>query len=535
MASPAFKINGGAVGVKAAVVPYGAVTALLDSTVGVRAVAWSIVRTDESTVPANYTLVPSGAVNEQCGTVALGPGTSAALQCTINGGIDYSTSTPSAEMTTVVKFYVPAGYNYEVLNGGELEDDNREASATHGAVDPLNKAIRAAASVGGSYKEPVRVATAGALPAYTRTGNVITAAAPGALAAVDGVVLVAGEDFLLKNGASGVDNGPYAVTFAGDGGNPFILTRRYDANTTGMLLGGALIPVAEGTANADQIFILATNDPITINTTAQTWTNWGALAPLVTAAARGEVTQLGGANTVLTTDGAAPGGGWATIVNVNVNAAAAIAGTKVAPNFGAQTVTTTGTLGGALVVGTAAGANLALHVAPAGWSTLQGGLFVGNATVVPAAAPAAGAYVWLASGAVKSRGSGGATTTMAPTGVTSSMVIDRIAKGTTTGPGGTETVVYTLPDGCVAHVRVIAVGRDLTNGDSASYERVATFENTGGVAALVGAATNVHTVEEDAAWNVALSAVGDTATVTVTGDAANSVGWEVYMEVFIGP
>ena len=145
MASPAFKINGGAAGVKASIAAGGAVTAILDSTVGVRLVAWSIVRTDETSTPASYVLVQSGGVGQQVDTTALGAGTSAALQCIINGGIDAATDAPSTAMTSVGKFYVPVAGTYEVLNGGELEDDSRESSATHGAVDPLNKVIRALA------------------------------------------------------------------------------------------------------------------------------------------------------------------------------------------------------------------------------------------------------------------------------------------------------------------------------------------------------------------------------------------------------
>ncbi len=53
----------------------------------------------------------------------------------------------------------------------------------------------------------------------------------------------------------------------------------------------------------------------------------------------------GGANTVLMGDGTNTNSIWAKITNANVDSAAAIAGTKVSPNFGAQNVVTTGTLG----------------------------------------------------------------------------------------------------------------------------------------------------------------------------------------------
>jgi len=50
------------------------------------------------------------------------------------------------------------------------------------------------------------------------------------------------------------------------------------------------------------------------------------------------------ANKALVVNAGGTAMGWATILNANVNAAAAIAGTKVAPDFGAQTITTTGNL-----------------------------------------------------------------------------------------------------------------------------------------------------------------------------------------------
>lgn len=51
---------------------------------------------------------------------------------------------------------------------------------------------------------------------------------------------------------------------------------------------------------------------------------------------------FGAANTVLVTNGAASAAAYALLINANVDAAAAIAGTKINPNFGSQNVTTTG-------------------------------------------------------------------------------------------------------------------------------------------------------------------------------------------------
>lgn len=123
------------------------------------------------------------------------------------------------------------------------------------------------------YRESVRAATTGALPAYTRVGNVLTANANGALPAQDGVTLTVGtRRLLLWHGASGIDNGTYDVTQLGDGSSPWILTRTQDAlGNTETFTDGTRVPIAEGTLYAGRTFKVTTNDPIVLNTTAISW------------------------------------------------------------------------------------------------------------------------------------------------------------------------------------------------------------------------------------------------------------------------
>jgi hypothetical protein len=133
-------------------------------------------------------------------------------------------------------------------------------------------------------KESVRVVTAAALPAYTRVGNVITANANGALAAVDGVTLAADERLLLKNGAAGADNGIYAVTTVGTGGTPFVLTRATDADISAEVTAGLYVWANEGSTLADTGWLLTTDDPIVLNTTALTFTQVSALGQITAGA-----------------------------------------------------------------------------------------------------------------------------------------------------------------------------------------------------------------------------------------------------------
>ena len=120
------------------------------------------------------------------------------------------------------------------------------------------------------YKDAVRVASAAVLPSYNRVGNIITATNPGVLPAQDGVSLVANDSLLYVNGVGSPlarDNGIYIVTDPGTGGSPFILTRRGDFSNSSQIGPGCVIPTGpEGTTNNSKLFILATADPIVLNT-----------------------------------------------------------------------------------------------------------------------------------------------------------------------------------------------------------------------------------------------------------------------------
>ncbi len=127
-------------------------------------------------------------------------------------------------------------------------------------------------------KTAVRAATTIALPANTRVVNVLTADAVGVLPAIDGVVLVPTDRVLVKNEALGQNNGVYVVTSVGSGGTPWILTRATDLDTSAEMLRGIFMPVTAGTTLAGTHFRLVTNGPITLNTTALSFTQ---IAPTI--------------------------------------------------------------------------------------------------------------------------------------------------------------------------------------------------------------------------------------------------------------
>lgn len=133
-------------------------------------------------------------------------------------------------------------------------------------------------------KDAVRVATAAALPTNTRSGNVLTASANGALI-VDTVTVAVADRVLVKDEATGANNGIFTVTATGDVSNPFVLTRATDADVSSEVKAGIAVWVNEGSAGqTDTRWALTTNDPITLNTTSLSFTQDGGLASVAAGA-----------------------------------------------------------------------------------------------------------------------------------------------------------------------------------------------------------------------------------------------------------
>lgn len=164
-------------------------------------------------------------------------------------------------------------------------DNKRYEFYDGGAWKPLGQ--------NGPHKWPVRLATAVALAAYTRVGNVLTANANGALT-VDGVAVAVGDRILQAHGAAGADNGLYEVTAAGAGGAVYVLTRASDADTSAKIASGVTVVAAQGTANAGKMYRLTTADPLTLNTTALTFSEgWARIDGAVVGTYSGKGTAIG--------------------------------------------------------------------------------------------------------------------------------------------------------------------------------------------------------------------------------------------------
>ena len=163
-----------------------------------------------------------------------------------NGNIELS---PNGTGTVVV----PASY---------------ESRAGFSSQSLVNKAYVDSVTSGLSVKTPVKVATTGNLTAtYNNGAGTLTGTTNFALS-VDGVTVSVNDRILVKDQSTAAQNGFYKVTATGSGSAAFVLTRTPDADAASELVAGAFAFVEEGTANADNGYVLSTDGAVTLGTTA---------------------------------------------------------------------------------------------------------------------------------------------------------------------------------------------------------------------------------------------------------------------------
>ena len=146
-----------------------------------------------------------------------------------------------------------------------------EARAGFGSDSLVNKTYVDSVANGLDVKASVRVATTANLAAsYNNGAGTLTASSNGAIA-IDGVTLSTNDRVLVKDQSTAAQNGFYKVTATGGAGSAFVLTRTPDADAASELTAGAFTFTEEGTANADNGYVLSTNGAITLGTTSITF------------------------------------------------------------------------------------------------------------------------------------------------------------------------------------------------------------------------------------------------------------------------
>lgn len=94
---------------------------------------------------------------------------------------------------------------------------------------------------------------------------------------IDGVSVIAGDRVLVAGQTTGADNGIY-VAAAG------AWSRSTDADASSEVTAGMAVPVEEGTNYNDTVWLLSTNNPITLGTTALTFVQLPTLNDLIAGA-----------------------------------------------------------------------------------------------------------------------------------------------------------------------------------------------------------------------------------------------------------
>jgi len=138
--------------------------------------------------------------------------------------------------------------NQQIINLGT--PGTGTAAANRDYVDAVARGL--------DWKESARVGS---------TGNIVLTG-PGTV--IDGVTMAANDRFLAKDQTTGFQNGIYVWN-----GAAVAATRAIDADSDAEVTSGMAVTVTEGTVNNDRVYVLTTNDPITLGTTALTFAQLG--------------------------------------------------------------------------------------------------------------------------------------------------------------------------------------------------------------------------------------------------------------------
>lgn len=131
----------------------------------------------------------------------------------------------------------------------------------------------ASAVQGLNTKTACRVATTANLTA-SYANKTLTNTGTLAALAIDMIALALNDRVLVKNQATPSQNGIFRVLTLGSASIPWALIRDVDADISSEVPSGTYTYVTEGAVNASIGFSLATNNPITLDTTALTFTQF---------------------------------------------------------------------------------------------------------------------------------------------------------------------------------------------------------------------------------------------------------------------
>ena len=198
------------------------------------------------------------------GSTALNPG---ATTTSINGmtlldvdNLRLDGNTLSSQNTNGDVSLDPNGSGTVNVNNSRITNVTDPTQAQDAATKAYVDAVKQALDI----KDSVRVAT---------TAAITIASDLGVGDAIDGVTLADGDRVLVKNQTDASQNGIYIA-----GSSP---VRSADANASVDVTSGMFCFVEEGTVNGDNGFVLTTNDPITLDTTDLTFTQFNGAGQII--------------------------------------------------------------------------------------------------------------------------------------------------------------------------------------------------------------------------------------------------------------
>ena len=159
---------------------------------------------------------------------------------------------------------------------------------------------------------------------------------------IDGQLATDGQRILVKDQVASEYNGIYEVVTQGDGSTYWVIKRTADANTSAEVKSGMFTFVQTGDTLANTGWVLTTDNPITLNTTGLTFTQFAG-AGTYTASNGVVLGAVGGANNF-----SAVAGTGITVNSGGINIDTSVVVTKYAANVGngsSQSITVTHNLG----------------------------------------------------------------------------------------------------------------------------------------------------------------------------------------------
>lgn len=167
--------------------------------------------------------------------------------------------------------------------------------------DLTNKQYVDGVAAGLTFKNSVMAAT---------TGNI---ALDGSETAIDGFTLAGGERILVKDQTDAKQNGIYVASITG------AWARSSDAASGSTLHGGTFVFVQAGTVNHDKGYVVISDDPITIGTTAINWSQYSSTGTVSVSAGTGiSVSSSLGVYTVSLADTAVTPGTYGSSTKASV-------------------------------------------------------------------------------------------------------------------------------------------------------------------------------------------------------------------------